>query len=129
MNKTIKKELIYFGIFLILFYAFFQIYYHNDRIWTIVKLTAGHFYLYIIPGYCLMLYYLKKLDFISRLIIGAGLGYALTGFVSYFLLVALHINVLKSYLFVPPFAIMLGLYFGYRVLKTPDVPIVEDINK
>lgn len=129
MDKIIKQELIYFGIFVILFYAFFQIYYHNDRIWNIMKLAMGHFYLYIVPGYCLMLYYLKKLDFITRLIIGAGLGYAVTGFVSYFLLIALHVNILKSYLFIPPVAILLGFFLGYRAFKTPAETLSSGANK
>ncbi len=112
--KQLVDELKKIGILFIVAYAFFQIHYYKESPFTIVRLLVAHFYLFIIPGYCLMLYYLKKIEFPYRVFIGVGLGYALQGILSFLITFLFKINLRSYYLFIPLIIIIIGVYLARK---------------
>ncbi|MBN2421475.1 hypothetical protein JXB27_04315 [Candidatus Woesearchaeota archaeon] len=117
-KKIILDELKMLGIALLLFYAFFQIHYHKENFFVVLKMVFAHFYLFIIPGYSLSLIFYEKINKIERLIIGVGIGYGLQPFLLYLINAIVKVNIMKYNVFVSAAMILLGLWlFNRSVLK------------
>jgi len=115
--KEIKSELKKIGIIFIIAYIFFQIHYYKESPLVVLRLLLAHFYLFIIPGYCLMLYYFKKIEFIYRFFIGVGLGYALQSLLAFFITLIFNLNLKTYYLVTPIILIIIGIYLARKELK------------
>lgn len=112
----LKKEAVYLLIALIASIILFKIAFYNETLINVIKTVASLFWLFILPGYFIMLYWEKSLDFLERIIIGTALGVGLGGILSYYLgLFGLHIK--YSAIVLPLFLICLGLLI---FLKSPD---------
>ncbi|MBI2134295.1 hypothetical protein HYU11_06485 [Candidatus Woesearchaeota archaeon] len=83
MIKKIKTETIYLLMLFIILTAALKIIFIREPIPGIIRITASLFWLFIIPGYSLMLYWAEKLDFAERLIAGTALALAITGVIGY----------------------------------------------
>ena len=115
--EKVKKELKIIGIIFIIAYIFFQIHYYKENIFTVIRLIIAHFYLFVIPGYFLMLPYIKKISFAYRLFIGAGLGYGAQSLISFMITLVFHMNMKTYYLITPLIFIFIGMYFSRKVIK------------
>jgi len=88
MNRVIeilKKEWQYlFGVVVVLYLVFQIVFYKQD--FLVVLRSAGVFsLLFVVPGYFLMLHWVKKIDILERLIVGTAFAAALIGVISYYL--------------------------------------------
>ena len=89
MNKetfdVMKKELSYIGLLFIIFIVIFKIIYYRGSFIVSLRFVASLFWLFVLPGYSLMLYWREKLDFAERIIIGIAVSAAIIGISSYYI--------------------------------------------
>ena len=103
----IKSELMYILIIFALAVLIVNFIFFNEGIIVKTRAVFSFFWLFIIPGYSLMLYFEKNLELIERLIIGIPLGAAVTGILSYYLgLAGLNLN--YHIFLLPPLLISAG---------------------
>ena len=81
----IKKELRYVGILLIATLIIFKIAFFKENIIVLLRNVLSVFWLFVLPGYFMMLYWKEKLGFTERFIIGIVLAAAVIGVASYYL--------------------------------------------
>lgn len=113
MKKITKKEIINLCISLLLFYVFWQIHYFRQNPWQVIKLTIGHFYLFILPGYFLLLKYIHQINFAYRIFIGAGIGYSLVLIIVYLLNLIFKLDIMITYIIIPIIFIVTGIIIFY----------------
>lgn len=112
-QNELKKEIKTIGMIFVIAYVFFQIHYFKESPINVLRLVFAHFYLFILPGYSLMLYYFNKIQFAYRFFIGLMLGYGTVSMLSYFITLIFHINLKEYYLFVP----IALVFIGYNLAK------------
>tara|TARA_Y100000310_G_C20199126_1_gene586045 strand:+ start:201 stop:575 length:375 start_codon:yes stop_codon:yes gene_type:complete len=117
IKNIILNDLKLLLIIFIMMFVFFKIYYFNENFFLILKLILSHFYLFLLPGYCLMFYYLKELKFYERFIIGMGLGYGIQPLIVYLIVYIFKVNMLNFNVFVSFFMLFSGLLIGYYKLR------------
>lgn len=121
MNKEttyiFKKDIKNIAIILIVFFIFLKVHYYKESIFVLIKLLLTNAFLFIIPGYCLMLYYLDDLDFVNRFIIGLGLGYGVQPLILYLINVIIEVNILKYNYYVSLMMILVGIFLFYLKSK------------
>ncbi len=81
----IKKELLLLLAVLGLMVIVIKIAYYKESVLVVVRTAATLFWLFVIPGYALTLYWRQKLDFIERVVIGTIGALAVSGLMSYYL--------------------------------------------
>jgi len=81
----IKKELQYIFLLFILSLIIFKIAFFKENIIVLLRNILSLFWLFVLPGYFMMLYWKEKLGFTERFIIGIALAAAVIGIVSYYL--------------------------------------------
>ena len=117
MNKevfeTIKKESAYMGILFLIAAAIFKITYYKEGMAVLLRSVISLFWLFVISGYPIMLYWREKLDFTERLVAGAGLSAAVTGIFSYYFgLMGLGIK--YHGIFIPFILILIGIWINLK---------------
>ena len=117
LKKELHSELKKFGWFVVVFYLFFQIWYFKDSPINVLKIVFAQLYLFILPGFMLMLYYRNKIEFMHRLIMGIALGYSASIILTIFIAVVIKINIVYYYWISPLIIIILGLYGFSRAPK------------
>ena len=112
MHK-IKKELIYLLILFFIGIIIFKIGFYNENVLNIIKIVSSLFWLFLLPGYFLMLYFEDNLDFIERLIIGIALGFGIMGILSYYIGL-LGLNIKYHTIFLPIILILISLIINLK---------------
>ena len=88
MNKeifnAIKKEMRYVGLLFIAGLVMFKIVFFNENLIVVFRAVLSLFWLFVLPGYFLMLYWKENLEFIERFVIGAALSAGMIGVSSYY---------------------------------------------
>ena len=79
------KELKYVGLLFIIVIITFKIAFFKESFIILIRNVLSLFWLFVLPGYFLMLYWKEKLEFIERFIIGIVLSAAIIGIFSYYL--------------------------------------------
>ncbi len=103
--EIIKRESKYIVVTFFLSLAIFKIIFFKEDFFVLLKIILSLFWLFVIPGYFLMLYW-KNLDFTERLVVGIALSAAIIGITSYYLgLIGLHI---KFHAILLPLIMILG---------------------
>ena len=111
--KIIKKESVYMGILFLVLLIIFKIVYFKEDLAIILRSVASLFWLFMIPGYSIMLYWREKLDFLERVIVGIGLSAAIIGIFSYYFgLIGLDIK--YHGIFMPLMIIFIGTVINLR---------------
>ena len=118
--EQMKKELaIISAIFVLTFLAFKAIFLSED-FFIVLRTVAAIFWVLVLPGFAIMLYWREELKFYERLIIGIGVGTALIGLLSYYTgLMSLHV---KYHAILLPLAIILAGFIMAATRKyNPDI--------
>ena len=103
--EVITKESIYIGFVLILALIAFKIAFYKENLIVLLRSVLALFWVFVLPGYFIMLYWSEKLEFIERLLIGIAVAAGLIGISSYYLgLLGLNI---KYHTIVLPLALVL----------------------
>src|SRR3989344_9321224 len=71
----------------------FKIVFYNESLLVVGRTVLGFFWLFILPGYTLMLFWRERLDFLERLVLGTAVAVALISLASYYLTLGGLINV------------------------------------
>ena len=96
------------------FFIFLKLHYYAESAGALLKTTAAHFYLFILPGYSLMLAAYDKYERLERMILGIGLGYGVPTFLAYAVNVIFKKNMMTYYWIIPIIVIAAGTYFFAR---------------
>lgn len=108
----IGKESKYMGIVFALVFVALKIAFYKESLLVALRTSISLLWLFVLPGYFLMLYWREKLGFFERLIIGIALAAAVIGIASYYLgLAGLHIRY-HSFL-LPALFIVAGIAINY----------------
>ena len=100
----LKNELILLLLALATMIVIFKIAYYKENFIVVARASASLFWLFILPGYSIMLYWKQKLGFTERIVIGTAAAMAVAGLASYYLgLAGLK---LQNQTFLLPFAII-----------------------
>ena len=114
--EIVKKELQYIGILFLVALVMFKIVFFKENIIVLFRMVLSLFWLFVLPGYFLMLYWREKLEFIERFIIGIALAAAIIGIFSYYLgLIGL--NIKYHTIVLPLILILFGVIINFRLTK------------
>jgi len=112
----LKKELIWLTVSFVLAISMLKIIFIKEQIIVIIKITASLFWMFLLPGYVLLLPWKDRLDFLSRSIMGFVLGAALFGLISYsFSILGLHVK--YHGLLLPLLFVGIGIASTYGALE------------
>ena len=110
------KELKYVGLLFIIVIITFKIAFFKENIISLIRSVLSLFWLFVLPGYFLMLYWKEKLEFTERFIIGIVLSAAIIGIFSYYLgLIGL--NIKYHTILLPLILILIGVIINFRKTK------------
>lgn len=113
-----RKELVNVGVFFILALILFKIVFFKENLAVLFRFVLSLFWMFVLPGYFIMLYWKDKLDFIERLVIGVALSVAITGALSYYIGL-MGMDIKYHFALIPPLSIIAGLYFSSRKKDQP----------
>lgn len=108
LMQMLKEEFIKFSAVVIGLFIFFKIFYLNESMIIVAKIIAAQTYLFILPGFVIMLYFRDNISFIYRLLIGIGLGYSLNTLITYYINIIIKVNIGRFYWIVPLVIVIAG---------------------
>ena len=112
------KESKYIGIAFLLALAAFKIAFFKENFFTLIRTVASLFWLFVIPGYFIMIYWHDRVGFMERLVIGIFATTGIIGISSYYLGVfGLHIR--YHTILLPSILILIGLAVNLRNSSKP----------
>lgn len=112
-GRGIKSELFYLLILFAISLIIFKIAFYKEGLWIIFRTVISLFWLFAIPGYCIMLYWHNKLSFSERIVAGFFVSAAITGILSYYIgLIGL--NVKFHFILLPLVLIIFGLIYALK---------------
>ena len=115
--QLIKKESrILLAVFIIT-YVIFQIVFYKQSFTIVLRTVFSLYWVFIFPGYFLMLYWHKKISVIERLVIGSLVAAAATGVISYHLGL-IGINIKYHSVLLPLILIIIGVLIIF--IKNPS---------
>tara|TARA_Y100000310_G_scaffold342995_1_gene448641 strand:- start:3791 stop:4165 length:375 start_codon:yes stop_codon:yes gene_type:complete len=109
----IKKEAIYIGTLFLLALIIFKIAFYKENIVWLLKTVLSIFWLFVLPGYFIMLYWKEKLGFIERILAGILISAAIIGISSYYISLA-GINLRYHSFLLPSILILIGIVINLR---------------
>ncbi|MFH0979310.1 MAG: hypothetical protein V1837_08505 [Candidatus Woesearchaeota archaeon] len=111
-----RKEISVLATLFIVLFIIAKIVFFLENFFVVLRLVASLFWLFVLPGYAIMLYWNESLDLPKRLLLGFALSAAVLGISSYYLgILGLHI---RYHLFVIPTAmIILGIVLEVKKKK------------
>jgi len=86
-NEVIKESK-YMGILLLLALVVFKIAFYKENFVGMLKIVLSIFWLFVLPGYFIMLYWKEKLGFIERIVVGILIAAVIMGISSYYISLA-----------------------------------------
>ena len=84
MDK-LKKESLSILILFIAIVIMFKILFYKEGFLAVLRTVFALFWVFVLPGFCLMYYWHEQLEFMARLIIGIAVSSAIIGIASYYL--------------------------------------------
>ena len=114
----VKKELQYIGILFLVALVMFKIVFFKENFIVLLRVVFSLFWLFVLPGYFLMLYWKERLEFIERIIIGLIVSAAIIGIFSYYIGSVAIIGTFSYYLG------LLGLHIKFQTIVLPLVSII-----
>ena len=105
---TVKKEFIYVLFLFFIALIIFKITFFKESILVLLRNVLSLFWLFVIPGYFIMLYWHEKIEFIERFFIGILLSAAIIGMSSYYIAL-LGLNIKYHAVLIPSVLILIGI--------------------
>jgi hypothetical protein len=116
LPELLKKEGAYLLLVLLALFAALKIAFFREDAIIVFRTAFALFWLFVLPGFSVLLYWKEHLSFLQRLIISIPLSAALIGIASYYLaLVGFNVNY-HAYI-LPPVMIAAGVVCYYRGLS------------
>jgi len=112
----IIKESKYIGILFLLALVIFKIAFYKENLVVLLRNVLSLFWLFVIPGYFIMLYWKENLEFVERIIIGIGLAAAIIGISSYYISLA-GLNTKFHAIVLPLLIIFIGVIINVKKSK------------
>ena len=109
--NLVEEDVLYLAILLVLIIIVLQIVYYKENLFVNIKLAANMYWLFVLPGYCIMLYWHEEMNFGERLVYGSIAGIGLLGIITYAVGLLGTSVIFLGYIF-PPLCIILGTLFG-----------------
>ena len=110
---AVKKESVYILFLFLTAVIIFKIAFLNESLLILLRSVLSLFWLFVIPGYFIMLYWHEKIDFIERLFVGILLSAAIIGISSYYIgLIGLDIK--YHAVLIPSVMIFTGLFVNLK---------------
>ena len=110
--SVVKRELKYIGMIFVLSLIIFKIAFYKENLVVLFRSVLSIFWIFVLPGYFILLYWKEKLSFIERFIIGIVLSAAIIGVFSYYLgLIGL--NIKYHVIVLPLILILLGILINF----------------
>lgn len=106
--ENTKKELFYILILFFIALIIFKIAFSKENLIVLLRNVFSLFWLFVLPGYFIMLYWKEKLEFLERLIVGVVLAAAVIGISSYYLG-------------------LIGINIKYHIVLLPSILIISGI--
>jgi hypothetical protein len=108
------EDLKYLGISFAVMFVIFSAAFHKSGMFLALKLTLGLYWLFILPGFFLLLAYEKKLSFFERLVAGTVIGAVLMTVFGYYIGIIFALNIKYYPWFLPPIFIIAGYYLSKK---------------
>ena len=105
---AVKKESVYILFLLVISLIIFKIAFYKENFIVLLRNVLSLFWLFVIPGYFIMLYWHQKIDFIERFFIGILLSAAVIGITSYYIAL-LGLNIKYHPVLIPLVMILSGI--------------------
>ena len=83
--EDMKKELMYIGLLFIIALVVFKIAFFKEEVTVLLRTVLSLFWLFVLPGYFILLYWKEKLGFMERFIVGIMVSAAITSIASYYI--------------------------------------------
>lgn len=111
--EDMKKELMYIGLLFIIALVVFKIAFFKGEVTVLLRTVLSLFWLFVLPGYFILLYWKEKLGFMERFIVGIMVSAAIIGIASYYIgLIGLNIKYHTALL--PLVLIIIGIVAAIR---------------
>src|SRR3989344_5829700 len=81
----VRKELVHISLLFLLVLFIFKIAFFKENLVVLLRTVLSLFWLFVLPGYFIMLYWKERLEFIERIVIGIALSAGVIGVFSYYL--------------------------------------------
>ena len=109
----VKREFRYIGILFLLSVIIFKIAFFRENFFVLLRSVLSLFWLFVLPGYFVMLYWRENLEFIERFIAGIVLSAAVIGIFSYYIGL-LGLNIRYHAVLLPLVLIFMGIIIDLR---------------
>lgn len=110
---AVKKELAYFGLLFLIAIIMLKLVYFKESFVVVLRLVLTLFWLFALPGYCIMLCWRDKLEFMERFVVGIALSAAIVGITSYYSGL-LGLGIKYHTVLLPSLIILVGITITYR---------------
>lgn len=111
--NLVRKEMQYIGILFILVLIAFKIAFFKENFIVLLRNVLSLFWLFVLPGYFLMLYWHEKINFLERFVVGIVISAAVIGILSYYLGL-LGLNIKFHIVLLPLVLIIIGIVFSLK---------------
>lgn len=105
--ESLKKELQYIGLLFLIALVIFKIVFFKENLIVLLRAVASLFWLFVLPGYAIMLYWKERLEFLERIAVGAAVSAAIIGIFSYYIGL-LGLNIKYHGILLPLIIILIG---------------------
>ena len=113
LRDDVVKELRSVGVYFVIVLMILQVIYFKSSIVTTLRVALSFFWLFVVPGLCVLFYWRKQLVFVERALISIPIGVAILGVTSYFLgLGGLHVKY-HGYLVPGVVVVVTVAYYGW----------------
>lgn len=115
--ELIKKELQYIGLIFLIVLIIFKIAFFKGEISVLLRTVLSLFWLFVLPGYFIMLYWKERISFMERFFIGIVLSAGVIGILSYYSGI-IGLNIRHHTIILPLVLILIGIVINLRNHKT-----------
>ena len=115
-EKSVKKEIVLVFLSFVFLFLLLKIIFYKDETTNILKLSSSIFFLFFLPYFLIMCFWIKELNIAERMIFAIISGLAINGIFGYYLgMIGFNLN--HNYLIIALTAYFLGVVLIIKVLK------------
>jgi len=103
--EKIREEGLYLGIMFVTCLIVFKVIFYREDMVSIIRTVFSLFYMILLPGYFIMIYWIDDIDFKERIVLSVVVGTIIVGLISYYVGI-------------------IGLNVKYHVIPIPLIVIV-----